>query len=203
MRYNHSMMKQQTVILQTIFILLTLALLAACGGDQAPYPAPGEETGPIPVETVQQARDLVAGFKSTLKAALMEGLADGPSQAIGACSIQAPELAAQLSVDGVRIGRTSQHLRNPVNAPAAWIVPLLEEYAGSKPGTKPRAVRIDATTIGYVDPLYVGKPCLTCHGSEITEAVQSEIAELYPKDQAIGLVEGSFRGLVWVEIQQN
>jgi len=203
MRYNHPMMKQQDVILQTIFILLPLAFLTACGGEQAPTPAPVQEPAPIPVETVQQARDLVAGFKSTLKGALMEGLADGPVQAMGSCSIQAPELIAKLSVDGVKIGRTSDRLRNPGNAPAAWMVPLLEEYADSAPGTEPQAVRIDATTIGYVDPLYVGKPCLICHGSAIPEAVHEEIARLYPEDQAVDLAEGSFRGLVWVEIQEH
>ena len=199
------MMKQHTVILQAVFLVLTLALLTACGGDQAPapLPAPDEQAAPIPAETVQQARDLAAGFKSTLKGALMAGLADGPVQAMGACSIQAPELIAELSDDGVRIGRTSKHLRNPANAPAPWLAPLLEKYEGSAPGAEPRAVRIDATTVGYVEPLYVGKPCLTCHGSAIPDAVQEEITRLYPEDQATGLVEGGFRGLVWVEIAQN
>jgi len=197
------MMKQQDVMLQTISLFVTLTLLAACGGEQPPTPALVEEPAPIPVETVEKARDLVAGFKSTLKGALMEGLTDGPVQAMGACSIQAPELIAELSVDGIRIGRTSKQLRNPKNAPAEWLVPLLEEYTDSKPGTEPQAVRIDATTIGYVAPLYVGKPCLSCHGTAIPQAVQEEIVRLYPEDQAIDLAEGSFRGLVWVEIQQK
>jgi hypothetical protein len=203
MRYNQIIMKQQDVLLRSFLLFLTLVLLAGCGGEPAPAPAAVDLPEPIPVETVYQAQALVANFKSTLKAALMEGLADGPVQAIGACSIQAPELIAELSVDGIRIGRTSKQLRNPKNAPAEWLVPLLEEYEGSTPGTESQAVRIDATTIGYVDPLYVGKPCLTCHGTAIPQAVEDEIVRLYPEDQAVDLAEGSFRGLVWVEIQQN
>ncbi len=213
------MMKQSPRILQTVFLLSALALPAACGGDPAPAhtrtvpPAPATPNSqidpnediqaPIPEEAVRRARSVAAQFKANLKAALMEGLADGPVQAIGACSVQAPELAARLSSQGVRIGRTSRNLRNPANAPEPWIVPLLDQYEGTAPGAGPKAVRVDDATIGYVEPLYVGKPCLTCHGPAIPADVREEIGKIYPEDRAVGMAEGSFRGLVWVTIRQE
>ncbi len=178
---------------QTLAVLLSLTcLLTGCAGQDSP--------GEIPEETVLEAAGLAAEFKSTLMAALKEGLADGPGQAIGACSIRAPELAAEMSVDGVGIGRTALRLRNPVNAPEPWLEPLLKEYLEAGPGAAPRAVRIDDATVGYVEPLYVGKPCLACHGEIIAEEVQVQIAEMYPDDNSVGFREGDFRGLLWVTL---
>ena len=42
-------------------------------------------------------------------------------------SLRAPEIAAGLSTDGVRVGRTSHRLRNPANAPRPWMEPVLAE----------------------------------------------------------------------------
>ena len=178
-----------------ILLLALLCLLPGCAGQDAPRE--------IPEAAVQQAAGLAADFKSNLMAILKEGLADGPEQAIGACSIQAPELAAEMSVDGVRIGRSALRLRNPVNAPEPWLTPLLEDYRAAGPGAAPRSVWIDDATIGYVEPLYIGKPCLACHGETIAEEVQGQIAELYPDDRSIGFREGDFRGLLWVTIERG
>ncbi len=173
-----------------------VVLFAGCAG--APE-APREE--PIPAETVERARALAATFKGSLKEALMEGLQDGPADTIGVCAFMAPEIAAELSVDGARIGRASHRLRNPANEAAAWVQPLIEEYRQTPPGAEPKAVRIDDSTVGYVEPLYVGKPCLVCHGQAVPEEVQQEILAVYPEDTATGFAEGEFRGVVWVEIR--
>ena len=182
------MMQRQSL---TVLLVLLWALTGCTGQDATP---------PVPEESVRQAANLAQGFKSTLMTALKEGLADGPEQAIGACSILAPELAAEYSRDGVRIGRTSLRLRNPANAPEPWLEPLLADYLASGPGAEPRAVRIDPTTIGYVEPLYVAKPCLACHGEVIAEEVRQQIAGMYPDDDSIGFREGDFRGLLWVTV---
>lgn len=176
-------------------LLALVCLLPGCAGEEA--------SREIPQATVQQAAGLAAEFKSALMAALKEGMADGPGQAIGVCSIQAPELAAEMSVDGVRIGRTALRLRNPVNSPEVWMLPLLEDYHATGPGAEPRSVRIDDATVGYVEPLYVGKPCLACHGETIAEEIKGQIAELYPDDRSVGFREGDFRGLLWVTIEES
>ena len=178
---------------QSLAVLISMTcLLTGCAAQDRP-PA-------IPQEKILQASNLALGFKSALMAALKEGLADGPQQAIGACSILAPELAAEYSRDGVRIGRTALRLRNPANAPEPWLEDLLEEYLAAGPAAEPRAVRIDASTIGYVEPLYVGQPCLACHGEVIAEKVREQIAGMYPDDDSVGFREGDFRGLLWVTL---
>ena len=181
---------------QSLTVLLSLAcLLAGCAGQ--------DESAAIPQEEVLQASNLAAGFKATLMATLMEGLVDGPEHAIGACAVRAPELAAEYSTDGVRIGRTSHRLRNPANAPEPWLEPLLQKYMDTGPGSESLAVRIDASTVGYVEPLYVGKPCLACHGEIIGEEVRDQIEAAYPQDDSVGFREGDFRGLLWVTIRSD
>jgi hypothetical protein len=182
------MMQKQALAL----LLILLSVLAGCAR---------EDSRPeIPEEKILHASNLAAGFKATLMATLMEGLVDGPEHAIGACAVRAPELAAEYSRDGVRIGRTSLRLRNPANGPEPWLEPLLEEYQAIGPGAAPKAVRIDDSTIGYVEPLYVGKPCLTCHGETIAEEVREQIEAEYPQDDSVGFSEGDFRGLLWVTV---
>jgi hypothetical protein len=173
-----------------------LALLAGCS--ETPEQAREE---PVPAEAVEQARALAAQFKGTLQEALMEGLKEGPAATIGACAILAPELAAELSRNGVRVGRTSHRLRNPANRGTAWVQPLLQEYRQSGPGAPSRAVRVDESTIGYVEPLYVSRACLACHGEHVSQDVLAQIREVYPEDQAVGFREGEFRGVLWVEIR--
>ena len=179
-----------------VSVLGLLALLVGCGGAED-----ATSQKPVPAETVERARELAATFKGTLKEALMEGLQDGPAATIDACAILAPDLAEELSVDGARIGRTSHRLRNPANAGDDWLRPLIEEYRQTAPGAQPKAIWIDDATVGYVEPLYVGKPCLACHGETVANEVLEEIRAIYPEDQAIGFREGEFRGLVWVEIR--
>jgi hypothetical protein len=179
-----------------IWIAGVAALFAGCS--HAPG-TPRDE--PIPTETVERARALTKTFKGNLMEALTESLNDGPAETIGVCAVMAPEIAADLSVDGVRIGRSSHRLRNPANESPDWVRPLIEEYRREAPGAEPRSVRIDDATVGYVEPLYVGQPCLVCHGEAVPEEVQQEILAVYPQDEATGFREGEFRGVIWVEIR--
>jgi hypothetical protein len=176
-------------------LVVLVTLLAGCAGTpDAPEPKP------IPEPKVERARDLAAELQGTLKTALMESLTAGPAEAIEACAVMAPDLAAGLSTDGVRIGRTSHRLRNPANAAPAWVEPLVEEYRETAPGAESQALWIDDSTVGYVEPIYVQKPCLACHGEAVADDVLQEIQATYPQDRATGFHEGEFRGVIWVEI---
>ncbi len=108
-----------------ILLLALVGLLPGCAGQDAPRE--------IPEATTSRAAGLAAEFKSDSHGGPQESLAEGPEQAIGVCSIEAPELAAEMSVNGVRIGRTSVRLRNPANSPEVWMLPLLEEYKPPAP----------------------------------------------------------------------
>ncbi len=172
-----------------IFAGVIVAVVASCSGG-------GSEVDPADVYRAQAA---LQPFKKELKGALLEGLEDGPQGAILVCKSAAPAIAARRSSDGVQMGRTSHKLRNSDNVPADWLEPLLSAYeAGSD--APHRAVVLDDGRIGYVEPIYVQKPCLMCHGKTLAPAVARQIAAEYPGDSATGFEEGDFRGLFWVTL---
>ena len=151
----------------------------------------------------EKGAETVLPFKRGMKAALMSGLQEGPTNAIAACRVEAPKLAAEASTGGVRVGRTSTKLRNPANAPKPWMVPVLERYAEGAKEREPSVVFIDDDTVGYVEPIYAQPLCLTCHGQTIAPEVSAELEKLYPEDQATGYAAGDLRGVFWAELPRD
>jgi len=142
----------------------------------------------------------VATFKRELKGALLEGLARGPANAIDACRIAAPEIAANLNRDGVIIGRTSDRLRNPANTAPAWVQPIMNAYLNDPDERLARTVALAGSRTGYVEPITAQPLCLTCHGSSLAPDVTAAISAHYPDDRAVGFRAGDLRGVFWVEI---
>lgn len=143
--------------------------------------------------------ELLTPFKQNLQQALKSGLAEGPAEAIQVCRVQAPGIADALSVEGVRMGRTSHKLRNPDNTSPDWVNPIMKTYLEDPSSRAPRAVELPDNRRGYVEPIIVQPLCLTCHGSELAPAVSEQIAALYPDDQATGFEAGDLRGVFWLE----
>jgi len=163
-----------------------------------------ESAETVPQAEMDRAQETLAPFKEELVDALMGTLQEGsPTDAIYVCRERAPEIAARLSVDGVRMGRTSHKTRNSANAPDPWIEPLLAAYLENPADTKPRAVFVDDSTLGYVEPIYVMSFCLSCHGSSIEPALLEEIQSVYPDDQATGFMANDLRGLFWVTMPRD
>ena len=176
-------------------LVIALALLV-CGSlacqDTAEPPAVSEAD-------LERAQATLAPFKEQLVDELMGSLGEGePENAIHVCRERAPEIAAQLSVGGVEMGRTSHKTRNPANAPQPWVEPLLAAYLETPTDTKPKAVYVDESTVGYVEPIYVMSFCLSCHGPSVEPELLAEIQSVYPDDQATGFKANDLRGLFWV-----
>ncbi len=147
--------------------------------------------------------ELLAPFKRELQAALREGLAEGPSRAIGACRLRAPQIAESLSRDGVRVGRTSHRLRNPANASPEWVRPILDAYLADSDDRASRVAQLNEGRAGYVEPIATKQLCLVCHGESLAPDLAQQIRELYPEDRAVGFREGELRGVFWVEFPQG
>lgn len=123
---------------------------------------------------------------------------EGPAAAIAVCSREAATFAREVGREqGLEIGRTSLKLRNLANRPPHWVQPLLR-----KPPTEPKFVSLEDGHTGALFPIRLGEKCLTCHGLEeqLPEEVKSQLAALYPVDQAIGYREGDLRGWFWVDV---
>jgi hypothetical protein len=146
-----------------------------------------------------QGAEILRPFKQQLKGALQKGLASGPAEAIAVCRTRAPEIASALSGDGVRIGRASDRLRNPANAPPDWVAPLLEAYRSDPSERSARVADLGERRRGYVEPITVQALCLTCHGENLAEPIAARLSDLYPEDRAVGYRVGDFRGVFWVE----
>lgn len=143
--------------------------------------------------------ELLAPFKQDLQMALKSGLAEGPATAIEVCRVKAPGIADALSVDGVKMGRSSHKLRNPDNAAPDWASPIMQAYLDKASSREPRIVELAGDRWGYVEPIMVQPLCLTCHGSQPAPDVAERIAELYPDDKATGFQTGDLRGVFWLE----
>jgi len=167
-------------------------VLSSCGG--------GGTTG-VGEDDIQRAQAALEPFKAELQTALRESLrAAGPEGAIAVCRDKAPEIAAALGKDGIRIGRTSHRLRNPKNVSPRWVEPLIVEFLEKGNDRTFRAVRLPDGGIGYVEPIYVQPMCLACHGKEISPGVSEKLDAAYPHDNGRGFDAGDFRGVYWVKL---
>jgi hypothetical protein len=138
-----------------------------------------------------------------LNSALEQG---GPTLAIKSCHLDATRVAQRIGrQEGVAAGRTSDRLRNPLNAPRPWAAPLVKANAGR------RARDVDGFAVDLGDKVGVIRPiayrarCAGCHGQPETfgSAIRAELEERYPRDRATGFEEGEIRGWYWVEMAKR
>lgn len=157
---------------------------------------------------VAEARQLATSVPPKLLAVLTREIDQGgASQAIGACQVQAPEMARQASeASGWKVRRVSLRERNPKARPDAWEQAALEDFdrrvaAGEVPMTLEKAERVDVggvPTLRYVRALPVGPICVQCHGdpAQMDAGVKAKLASLYPHDRATGYAVGQIRGVI-------
>ena len=158
---------------------------------------------PRPDEGViaSRAQVALAPYKGALKSELTLALARGPDAAIDVCSTRAPELSLEHSKDGVHVGRASNRLRNPANAPASWLTPVIDELAKTPSGSaEHRVVSLPDGRWGYAEPIWGQAPCLTCHAESVAPPVDAKRRARYPGDAARGYHAGDFRGVFFAEV---
>lgn len=141
-----------------------------------------------------------AELRGALQAAMQRG---GPVAAIEVCQQEAPRIAARLGAEhGWEVGRTTDRLRNPRNAPDAWERAVLEKFArraarGEAAGELEHAEfteRDGEPVFRYMRGIGVQEACLTCHGEAVQAPVAQALERLYPEDKARGYRAGQLRG---------
>jgi len=180
------------------------ALLCACGGG---LPEVTPQEGRVVQELGEPAAGILAKtLVQHLSLAMAEG---GPSQAVDFCSGEALGLTAEVQADlteGFRLKRTSLNYRNPANAPDEFEDVALRhfQHAIDEGGQAPASYvqRVSREEIRYYKPLFLGEPCLQCHGDPVSfdPGVREALAERYPADRATGYELGAFRGLIRVSL---
>jgi hypothetical protein len=148
------------------------------------------------------ARDFQQALRARLGAAMAQG---GPPTAIEVCAEEAQKIgAATASAAGVKLGRTSDRLRNPANAAPAWAKVFVQVPAGEK-AADVNGIAVDlGNQLGVLLPIGVTSGCLGCHGppASLSPQVTGILARRYPRDRAVGYADGDFRGWVWVEVRK-
>jgi len=183
-------------------MLVCVMAFAGCQRSQSPETNSGKATEVTSV-TLTDAQSKAIAAKDELFARLSGRLtkvmkAEGPAAAIEVCRREASEIARTVGEEyGLIIGRTSTRLRNPQNGPPEWVNPLIVE-----PKAEPHFVELPNGHTGALLPIILQAKCLTCHGSSdtIADGVKSQLAKLYPDDQATGFKEGDLRGWFWVDV---
>lgn len=107
-------------------------------------------------------------------------------------------IAARIAAEkGVKIGRTSDKLRNPSNTAPEWFNTLVDTKTAA-----PAVFSGPNGELGWVAPIKLGSMCVNCHGpaESLAPEVASALTEKYPEDKATGYAEGDLRGWFWVEV---
>lgn len=151
-----------------------------------------------------EGKTIIKGFfeqlKGTLGKAMKEG---GPVNAIEACNLEAPKIAAASSeTSGWNVARTSLKLRNPGNAPDEWELKVLNQFEERKAkGENPMDIAYAEVVendgkrqFRMMKAIPTAKLCLNCHGSELNADVVAKLDSYYPTDAARGFSEGDIRG---------
>ena len=129
--------------------------------------------------------------------------ADGPINTVSMCKDKAPAIAKDLSDKyGWKIARTSLKTRNPENSPDTWETRVLHEFEKRKQSgedIKPMAYfenvnENGVTSFRFMKAIPTGKPCLQCHGDDISASLSEKIKSSYPDDEATGFKLGDIRG---------
>jgi len=154
-------------------------------------------------QSVEIADAAIRALQQRLSARLFEEMKKGgPTLAIGVCRDEAPALTAEIArAHGVRVGRTSHHLRNPGNVSPLWAERFVKAGAGKKAASVEALVVDLEDRVGVLRPIPTAAPCLQCHGpaERLSPDVRAFIKTAYPNDRAIGFEEGDLRGFIWAE----
>ena len=179
--------------LVTVFIL---TLLWAAPAQAAP-----PDTAGLRAQGLTVIQKFFTALKDELRAGMKKG---GPVAAIQVCRVRAPAIARRVGgAGGWQVGRTSDRLRNPANAPDPWEAKVLAGFAAqSRAGKNPgKLVYSEVITdaqgkrvFRLMKGIKMGGGCLTCHGPSPSKAVRAQLKRLYPRDQATGYRPGRLRG---------
>ena len=155
-----------------------------------------------PDDRETRARESVGRLKRALKRALQKALPGGFDAAVAACQLKAPAVAAAVSTGDITVGRATDRPRNPHNALAPWMKPLMERFRQPKAeaGTHETLTLPDGR-LAYAEPIRVKPLCVMCHGQSLTEPVRAALAQRYPDDKAAGYAVGDLRGIFWATVK--
>ncbi|MCK5576595.1 MAG: DUF3365 domain-containing protein [Sphingomonadales bacterium] len=150
-------------------------------------------------DKMKEARIVTKAFGADMKKALKSAVAkDGMVGAIETCGQISPEVAHEHSKNGWHVARTSHRVRNMANAPDEWESEVLVNFAMRNEAGESFAKMDFGEWVGgeyrYMKAMGTQPFCMSCHGSNIGQAVKAKINANYPDDHATAFKVGDLRG---------
>lgn len=196
-------------------LALLLGFLTACGigallsAQSLPKP-PMWRIADAPADlkpAISRADAVIAAQHSALLRQLTRAIGEGGAAfAIQSCHLEATSNAYWVGRQrGYLIGRTSDRLRSPTNAPRSWAASIVSEYAGKQAADVDGFAADLGDRVGVMRPIVMRPMCDGCHGSpdKISPGVSTVLNERYPRDRAVGFRTGEIRGWYWAEIPKE
>jgi hypothetical protein len=153
---------------------------------------------------ISRADVIVVAMQSAVLRELNDALARGSATSGSAfCHVDVAAIIQRVSRDdGIAAGRTSDRLRNPVNAPRAWAASFVAAHAGQSARTIEGYAVDLGDKVGVLRPIVEQPMCGGCHGTpeRMSPGVKLLLHERYPFDRATGFRDGEIRGWFWVEM---
>jgi len=169
-------------------------------------------TNPLVLKSRAAIKPLAMQLKQAMQGAMKSG---GPIKALSVCQAQAPVITNALNTNKINtnslnstptqhvsVTRTSLKVRNSTNTPDKWELKVLQQFEHDLAAGKSiknieyseKVMTEQGEIFRYMKAIPTKAVCLKCHGSEISADVQEKIANLYPKDKAVGFKKGDIRG---------
>src|SRR5688500_11876173 len=117
-------------------------------------------------DAVSRADLLILSLQDALQRELMGALAQGgPAFALQSCHIDVVGTTRRIERQrDVHVGRTSDRLRNPANAPRPWAAALVKANAGRSTRDVPGFAVDLGDAVGVLRPIAHQPMCDSCHG---------------------------------------
>lgn len=187
----------------SLLALALVLLISAAAAAESKAQPPETEAVKSQVMALAQAKKAVSNLRSTLMGQVKKAMkSGGASAAVQVCSKQAAKLTADVAKrHGLRIGRTSNRLRNPKNRAPSWMEAILKQEAA----LKGHQVKDLPAAYGLAFPITTAQACTRCHGEKekLDPKLIKRLDALYPSDQATGFKKGDRRGWFWVEVPKT
>ena len=187
---------------RTAFVAVLLATTLAAQTERKSWPLSQAPAELRPV--ISRADVIVVAIQGAVLRELKDALARGGAVSGSSfCHVDVTAIIQRVSrEDGITAGRTSDRLRNPVNAPRAWAAPFVAAHAGRQ-AKSVEGYAVDlGDKIGVLRPIVEQPLCGGCHGTpdRLSPGVKLMLQQRYPLDRAIGFHDGEIRGWFWVEM---
>ncbi len=192
-------------------VLVPFVLVPACATSEKSESAPAASASAVSAAdqaALEKAKAAASKLGGATRARLTETMTQGGfKQGVEVCSAEAQDIARKVREEtGARVGRSSNRLRKPKDAPPPWVADWLKTQGERKAQGVSALTQVVDTPQGrvarFIKPIEIEALCLGCHGdpASIQNEVKAILAEKYPADQASGYSLGDLRGALWAEV---